>query len=102
MQYLVRHWLNYSNCLVEIFTQVRFILHPISSDRTDKGAKDEVKVCHDQFKVGDLIWSRNYQKDVKWLPGKITRQYGPKNYQVQTGDQTHKHNIDQLRGRPAK
>ena len=28
--------------------------------------------------------------------------YGPRNYQVQIGDQTHKHHVDQLRGRQTK
>ena len=44
------------------------LLHPTPEDRTDKGTTDEVKTR--QLKVGDLIWSRNYRKGVKWLPGK--------------------------------
>ena len=76
------------------------LLHPTPDDRTDKGATDELKTR--QLKVGDLVWSRNYRNNVKWLPGKITKKYGPRNYQVQIGDQTHKRHIDQLRGRQAK
>ena len=76
------------------------LLHPTPEDRTDKGTTDEVKTR--QLKVGDLVWSRNYRKGVKWLPGKITKKYGPRNYQVQIGDQTHKRHIDQLRGRQAR
>ena len=34
--------------------------------------------------------------------GEITTKYGPRNYQVQIEDQTHKRHIDQLRGRQAK
>ena len=34
--------------------------------------------------------------------GEITKKYGPRNYQVQIGDQTHKQHIDQLRSRQAK
>ena len=73
------------------------ILHPTPGDRTDKGATDEVKTR--QLKVGDLLWSRNYLSNVKWLPGKITKKYGPRNYQLQIGDQIHKYHVDQLRGR---
>ena len=62
------------------------LLHPTPEDRTDKGTTDEVKTC--QLKVGDLVWSRNYWKGVKWLPGKIKKKYGPRNYQVQIGNQT--------------
>ena len=76
------------------------LLHPTPEDRTDKGTTDEVKTR--QLKIGDLVWSRNYQKEVKWLPGKITKKCGPRNYQVQIGDQTHKRHIDQLRGRQAR
>ena len=32
----------------------------------------------------------------------ISKTNGPRNYQVQTGDQTHKHHIGQLKGRQAK
>ena len=32
----------------------------------------------------------------------ITMKYGPRNYQVQIGDQTRKRHVDQLRGRQAK
>ena len=73
------------------------LLHPTPGDRTDKGATDELIAR--QLKVGDLVWSRNYRNNVKWLPGKITKKYGPRNYQVRIGDQTHKRHIDQLRGR---
>ena len=34
--------------------------------------------------------------------GEIATKYGPRNYQVQIEDQTHKRHIDQLRGRQAK
>ena len=76
------------------------LLHLTPGNRTDKGATDEVKTS--QLKVGDLIWSRDYWKDVKWLPGKVTKKIWPRNYQAQIGIHTHQCHIDQLRGRQAK
>lgn len=72
------------------------LLHPLPVNSTDGDVCDKRTR---QFKLGDLVWSRSYRNDEKWTPGKITKKYGPRNYQVMIGDQTHKRHIDQLRKR---
>ena len=54
-----------------------------------------------QLKVGDLVWARSYHTEQKWIPGKITKKNGPRNYKVMIGEQMQKRHIDQLRKRHA-
>ena len=74
------------------------LLHP-QEDKTDTKESEEINSC--QFQVGNFVWSRNYHKNVKWLPGEIAKNFGSRHYEVimMVADQTHKCNIDQLRSR---
>lgn len=75
------------------------LLHPLPDNIIDEADTSDMKTR--QLKVDDLVWARSYHTDKKWIPGKITKKYGPRNYQVMIGEQSQKRHIDQLRKRQA-
>ena len=63
--------------------------------------KAEVRAAARKFKVGDLVWSKNFGKGDKWVPGVIVEVRGNVNYTVKLSGQegkTHRH-VDQLKER---
>ncbi|KAM3852305.1 uncharacterized protein M6D78_008114 [Vipera latastei] len=70
-------------------------LHP---DRLLPSA--ELDIPNRTFKVGDLIWARNYAQGDKWIPGVVTEILGPLSYTIEgEGNRISKRHIDQLRKR---
>lgn len=52
------------------------------------------------FSEGDLVFARNYGRDPRWLPGRVTQVTGPYSYRVQLDDgRTWRRHVDQLRER---
>ena len=49
-----------------------------------------------KFNEGDSVMVRNYGRGEKWLPGKISKILGTRNYMVQVRGQSWKRHVDQL------
>ena len=64
------------------------LIHPVPDKINDQADISEMKTR--QLKVGDLVWARSYHTEQKWIPGKITKKYGPRNYKVMIGEQMQK------------
>ena len=75
------------------------LIHPVPDKINDQADISETKTR--QLKVGDLVWARSHHTEQKWIPGKTTKKYGPRNYKVMIGEQMQKRHIDQLRKRHA-
>ena len=81
------------------------LLHPCNTDIVK--AQQRQKAIYDlttkphQFRVGDLVWTRNYRKGKRWMPGSITRQIGNVMYEIFTKElnMTWRRHANQLRTR---
>ncbi|KAM3838872.1 uncharacterized protein M6D78_005826 [Vipera latastei] len=72
-------------------------LHP---DKLPSSAEPDIP--NRSFKIGDLVWARNYGQGDKWVPGVVTDIMGPLSYTIEgEGNRISKRHIDQLRKRVA-
>jgi len=62
------------------------LLHPCNSEATKsqqhQKADYDVHTQLNKFKVGDLVWARNYREGKRWLSGNVTKQNGNVLYEV--------------------
>jgi hypothetical protein len=67
------------------------LLTPDVGRRVEKKQQDQ-KQRHDShakersFKVGDLVYARNYAQGEKWIPGRIEQRTGPVSFTVELGE----------------
>ena len=80
-------------------------LHP-DLDNKVRGSQEKQKQAHDaharvrEFKIGDLVYARNYSTGPTWIPGTVTKVNGSVTYHVQLDDGREiRRHADQLRSR---
>ena len=57
------------------------LLTPDVGRRVEKKQQDQRS-----FKVGDLVYARNYAQGEKWIPGRIEQRTGPVSFTVELGE----------------
>lgn len=81
------------------------LLHPCNSEaiksQQRQKANYDVNTKPNKFKVGDLVWARNFRGGKRWLPGAITKQIGNVIYEVSIKElnTTWRRHANQLRTR---
>ena len=81
------------------------LLHPCNSEAAKSQQRQkadyDVHTQPNKFKVGDLVWARNFREGKRWLPGNITQQNGNVLYEVFIKDlnSTWRRHANQLRTR---
>ena len=81
------------------------LLHPDLAQKV-RQRQEKQKVNHDNsfplrtYQVNDCVYAENFGGKPKWLPGRVTRIYGPRSYEIQLQDGTlTRRHVDSIRSR---